>query len=270
MPSTIDQTFMRYLQSWLGGGDIHTDPRIVSDLDDIARGLVTGKSVMLKFGATGTDIGNGDDEDVWDLNGTIPDWTPPTQARIHDLYSSSASDTGGTGAGTVTVYGLGTAYALQSEVVVMDGTALVPTANEYVSIHRMTNDCAADNVGTVFAQAQTDATNTAAILPAKNQTGMAIFQVPADTQAVIKRYYVSVKRGTTVGAADVFLKVQPFGGAFQIKNERSIMLAGDSAIDHDFPIPLVVPAKSTIKVVGQPTASMSFAAGFDMVLEPDS
>lgn len=57
---------------------------------EVAKGNIPGHSFVLKFGEN-LDIDTGGFEDVWDVGGP---YVPPTQARTHDLASTSANDTG--------------------------------------------------------------------------------------------------------------------------------------------------------------------------------
>lgn len=84
----------------------------ISDEDSmlaIARGKFAHISHINKFGRN-PDIDTGTDpEDIWDVGGL---WVPPTAARIHDIASSSANDSGAllstgtadTGSGLTTLY----------------------------------------------------------------------------------------------------------------------------------------------------------------------
>jgi hypothetical protein len=67
---------------------------------EIAKGNVAGHSAVIKFGEN-PDIDSGSGfEDIWDAGGT---YAPPTQARIHDVASDNAADTGTTkSSGTAT------------------------------------------------------------------------------------------------------------------------------------------------------------------------
>ena len=70
----------------------------------VSEGLTPGYSRLNKFGRN-PDIGTATDpEDVWDAGGV---WVKPTQARIHDIASTSGNDAAaGSGALTIRVYGL--------------------------------------------------------------------------------------------------------------------------------------------------------------------
>ncbi len=234
---------------------------------EIGRGNVSGQSLLLKFGRN-SDVDTGAYEDVWDGGGT---WVPPTTARIHDIASSSASDTSaGTGARTVTIIGLNGSYAVTTETVTMNGTTNVPTVNSYVIIYRMyvvTAGSGATNAGTITATAQTDATVTAQISVGMAQTLMAIYQVPAGKTAYLRRYYASLNNATSATSADVRLSVKPFGEVYQVKHIVGLLSTGTSFVDYRYDLPLVIAEKSLIKLDANSSANnMDVSGGFDLVL----
>ena len=174
---------------------------------EVAAGKHPGLSSVNKFGRNG-DIDTGTiPEDVWTQGGT---WVAPTQARTHDLVSTSANDAAaGTGMRTVEIQGLDANWDLQSETVTLNGTTNVATANTYTRIFRMygaTWGTGLENAGVITATAQTDATVTAAINTGDNQTLMAIYTVPRNHTAYIAQVGASInKSGGVGGLADMVL-----------------------------------------------------------------
>jgi hypothetical protein len=154
----------------------------------VSHGTVEGYSTINKYGQA-LDCDNGVDTDIWDGADGVTStdiWVAPTTARVHDLVSASANDDGdpvGTGMRTVKVCGLtGWGAAETSEIVTLNGTSNVATANSYVIIHRMigqTFGSGGTNAGIITATAQTDGTITAAIQAAEGQTLMAIYGIPS-------------------------------------------------------------------------------------------
>ncbi len=98
---------------------------------EVAKGNVPGHSVINKFGRN-TDVTAA--EDIWGAGGN---WTQVTAACTSNFASSSASDTAaGTGARTLTIYGIDGSYADVSETLTLNGTSNVATANSYWHIYR--------------------------------------------------------------------------------------------------------------------------------------
>lgn len=70
--------------------------------------------------------------------GNIQNWTKLSSAETMDVVSSStADDLGGTGANTIFIIGVDNDYAEISEMLNMDGTTTVVTANSYLFINRV-------------------------------------------------------------------------------------------------------------------------------------
>lgn len=134
-------------------------------------------------------------EDIWDGGGT---WVAPTQARVHNIVSSSANDAAaGTGARTIRIYGLDASWNAQSEAVTLNGVTPVATTGSYTRIFRM--NCTSwgsgqTNAGDITATAVTDATVTAQISTGNNQTLMAIYTVPTGFSLYMTKviFYVNI------------------------------------------------------------------------------
>lgn len=165
------------------------EPETIANLDTdlaIARGLVPGIVQVNKFGAA-IDSVDMVKTDIWDGAALISNiWAAPTQARLHDISSTSTDDDGaplGLGARTIRIWGLQTWHLKETfEDIIMNGTTNVPTVNSYVIIHRMkmlTHGASGPNVGYISATAQVDGTVTAQISPTEGQSLMAIYGMPS-------------------------------------------------------------------------------------------
>lgn len=248
---------------------------------EIARGNVAGMVTINKFGRS-TNVDNGVATDIWDRANATNDvdiWVAPTQARTHDIVSSSASDDGspvGVGARTIKVFGLtGWGTKEVSEDIVMNGTTNVPTANSYVIVHRMqvlTKGATSSNVGLITATAQTDGTVTAQINAGEGQTLMAIYGIPSTQTAFVGRIYGSVNEAQgAAGNADVSLMVNPEPDAellnFITKHRFGLDDTGTSALSVNYYTPKVFAGPLIIKMqaIGG-TNDLSVSAGFDLIL----
>ena len=206
--------------------------QIVSTLPaalEIPEGEITGHYSVNKFGRC-TNADSADPTDIWDRANPTNDqaiWLAPTAARLHSLSSTSDNDgkTGApssTGARTVQVYGL-TSWdtAETSEVVTLDGTTAVITANSYVIIHRikvLTSGASGPNIGTITAAAAIDGTVTAQIQPLEGQTQMAIYGIPSTQRAFMTGFYGSLDRDSPVGAS-ALLKLL---WCFDVENQPTV------------------------------------------------
>lgn len=214
---------------------------------EVALGNVAGYGKVNKFGEA-RDCDSGDPTDVWDgSDGSTSTkvWEPPTQARVHDIDSTSVNDTSaGTGMRTVEVFGLEDWDSAEtSEIVILNGTTPVPTANSYVIIHRMigrTFGTLGTNDGIIIALAQTDGTETAIILAGEGQTLMAIYGVPSTQTLQIEFLRSDILRlpagsvkvdGTLLVKENANLATAAF-----ITKER-VQFTDERALNRPFPIP---------------------------------
>ena len=162
---------------------------------ETARGNILGVTTYNKFGRN-TDIDAGVTADIWD-GGYTGDvsliWVAPTQARIHDIKSSSSDDaSAGVGARTILIFGLTDWDTAEStENITLNGTSNVATSNSYVIIHRMrvlTKGATSVNVGVLTATAQSNNTITAQINAGQGQTQMAILAYPLRRRFIWKGF----------------------------------------------------------------------------------
>lgn len=232
-----------------------------------------------KFGRA-TDVDSGIATDIWDrANATDSQkiWTAPTSAVIHNIKSTSASDTAaGVGARTVEVSGL-VAFDTDevSEIVTLNGITDVPTVNSYIIIHRMevlTKGATSANVGTITVTAVGGGNPiTAQINVGEGQTLMAIFGIPSTQIGFMTNMYGSVQKVAT--GRDVIIKVlsnrEPQDELlnFNTKHVFTINGGGSSDIQHFFKPYKVFEGPCIIKMQASGDANnMDVSAGFDLVL----
>ncbi len=245
---------------------------------DVSLGLVANRHSVNKFGFT-DNADSGVDTDVWDgaANGSVT-WVAPTAARIHDIVSTSASDDGapvGAGARTIQVYGLTDWDTAEvSEVITLNGTTNVPTANSYVIIHRMkvlTKGATNVNVGNISATAQTDGTVTAYILAGEGQTQMAVYGIPTGSKLVVFDYYASVVKKTPSSSIESVVKLlfnpDPKTDLLNFATKHVNIVNSDFNLQHIFEPPNAFSGPGILKVeVNTDTMNAEVAAGFDAVL----
>ena len=182
---------------------ITTTPPFLRDFQlEVPRGRVASTEHINKFGRS-PNVDDAIATDIWDRANASNNqaiWTAPTTARTHQIDSTSSQDDGsppGTGARTVRLYGL-TAWNAAGETfedITLNGTANVPTVNQYVIIYRMEvlTSGTSINVGDIRATADTDGTITAQIQAGEGQTLMAIYAVPSTQSAYMVNFYLSVQ-----------------------------------------------------------------------------
>jgi len=249
---------------------------------DLMAGHITGIRGVNKFGRApnGVQITT---TDIWDLADATPTqsvYVAPTQARIHNIVSSSTSDDGnplGAGARTIRIYGLTSWTAKEvTEDIIMNGQTNVPTVNAYVFIYRMqvlTWGGTSINVGTIKATAVTDTSISAVILPLQGQTQMAIYAFSSLEIARLVSFYSSINKGGggTVGSNAILLindTPQVDELRFKVKHTAGMITPGTSHFQHFFEPYFSIQGPAIIKVAHIATAAdLDSSAGFDLLME---
>ena len=246
---------------------------------EVAKGNIPGHSGMNKFGRS-TNLDSGIDTDIWDGANAADDvdiWVAPTQARVHNIASSSASDDGdpaGVGARTIEVFGLTDWDTVESsETITMNGVGNVATS-AYVIIHRMrvkTKGATNVNVGKITATAVTDGTVTAQINAGKGQTQMSIFGFPSTQTFYMEQMYAYFNRaggGTRLVDVSLLFNPEPDTELLNFLTKHTLALeTGASGLSHFFIPPKVFPGPGILKVQGNGSAAdIDMSAGFDGVL----
>ena len=256
---------------------------LVSFSLEAARNRLRGVTTISKWGrnmdidqintATAVVIGR----DIWDLGIAGADiWVPPTAARIHALASSNDEDGAGgaTGALTIHIMGLDAAFTLQQEDLTLNGITSVNTVNAYTMIYRvivLTVGSTGRNLGNIDATAAVDGTVTARISISMNQSHMAIFQIPAAKTGFLLSTYAAIHKVGGAGTfADTGLMLKDFGAGWRHQDAFEVGIEGTSHVQHMYSTPLILPAKSYIKMVANPSkAAQDISAGFDIIMIDD-
>lgn len=261
--------------------DIYSPYVIAKDFFlEVSRGNITGMSSINKYGKA-TNCDNGIITDVWDRANSTDDqdiWVAPTQARVHQIVSSSTDDaSGGLGARTLRIYGL-TSWSTKetSEDITMNGTTNVATSNSYVIIYRMqvlTKGSSGPNVGTITATADTDSTVTAQIEATNGQTLMCIFAIPSIQTAYIPSMQFSLIKNASA-EAEVRLVVNPEPDAeltgFIVKHIRGIQGAGTSYVESNFGAPIKIIGPAIVKLQADASSNNVNVSGSLSILIEDN
>lgn len=214
----------------------------------VSRGQIQGHKTLFKFG-NNSDI-NGTLETIWSQGGI---YAYPAAATVMKVSSSDANDdAAGTGARTVTVFGLDVNYNEVSETVELDGQTEVLTTTQFIRVNRafvVTAGSGGTAAGTIYVGTGTvtagvPATIYAVITLGENQTTMALWTVPAG-------YTLYITGGTFSAASNNAAQyvlgkfvVRPFGGVF--RNAADITV-NSNVFRYDWEIPLAIPEKTDIE-----------------------
>ncbi len=180
---------------------------------DIAAGKVPNRGFRRIFGRN-ADVGP-TPETVWSVGGLYP-W--PTSAEKIQISSSAVNDgETGTGARTLHLFGLKADYALQDEIVILNGQNSVETDLEYLRVLKARILTAGDtggNQGTINIKDNADVVTLLSIEPTRNESLTAILTVPVGFTARIVSWYAATSSNKVVNAE---LHVRRFGQVFQCK-----------------------------------------------------
>lgn len=244
----------------------------------VARGLVAGHVGVDVFGEA-NNVDNRVLTDIWDRANATDDqdiWTAPTVARIHQIVSSSTSDSSaGVGARTIEIEGL-TSWDLKevSETITMNGTTNVPTVNSYVMINHMevlTKGATSSNVGVITATADTDSTVTAQIAVNNGHTLMCIYGVPSVQDMYILTFSATMGAAGAGKEVEVDLVTNPEPDVeltnFLRDFHVSINAAATSHLEHPHINPDKHPGPQLIKLQATGDANnMSVSGAFELML----
>ncbi len=219
---------------------------------EIVKGNIDAHNPIIHSGRN-MDIDAAAKEDIWDGGGDYPYLT---SAETLDISSDNVNDTfGGSGAESVTVFGLDGNLDFIFETKNLNGTTPVTTVKSYFRSFRMSNSSAQDAVGVIQAIATTSVvlqmqiTNAGEVF---NQTQMSMFTVPNTMLGFVLNWWGSMNAATLGASADpaatLELYVRPVGEVFQVKDTRGLAREGTSAFDAPFPCPLIVPEGADVKI----------------------
>ena len=246
--------------------------RVADFYFDVAIGDVRDHSSVNKFGRN-ADVDSAAAEDIWDGGGV---WNEPTIGQVYTMTSSSAADTSaGTGAQTVQVSGLiSSTGLLANETITLNGTSWVTLTNNYQMIHRLivlTAGSGGVNAGIITANANTDGNVTAQIAISNNQTLMAIYKIPADSDGCLLGYYASANKATgQTATVNTIVKAKPNGAVWQVKEIVGLIKDGSSNIQRKYLVPSCFEPLTILKMTMDSNVDdVDGSAGFDIVLHPN-
>ena len=209
-------------------------------------------------------------EDVWDQGGVL---SYLSSAETMDIVSGDPADKGtptaGTGARTITIYGVGNNYNVLQETVIMNGTTPVTTTSAFLRINRMhveTSGTNQTNVGNITATASTAGTVQASIGAGIGSTTKSQYTVPAGYFGFISAWSVGTLNNDQVQAD---LMTRSFEGSWVVRNRINFV---ESAFQQNFTTFLRVSPQSdirvqAIRVAGSGNVTVSTTYEFDLVKE---
>jgi hypothetical protein len=173
-----------------------------------------------------------------------------------------------TGASIFYVTGLDANFLLQKEFVVLNGLSNVPTAKSWLRQWRARvygPNTTSGAVGIITSTAQVDGTVTCQINDGNNQTLMAIYTPPFDTNAYLTSWWGTLSKRT--GAVSIIrLKAGTLDRIRYVIESRSLDNTGSSEFFHKFDIPQGITGALDVWVEADSNVNdTGVSAGFDIV-----
>ncbi len=243
---------------------------------EVAKGNISGSTVVHKFGAA-PDIDSADGfVDIWDggwIDNALKTYTFSTTADIDRVSSSNTTDTF-----DVEVQGLDTNYDLTVQTITLTGQTPVALTTSLIRVFRMKNVSATAASGTIFcfvnvattAGVPDTITNTRAVLTIGfEQTMMAIYTIPAGKTGYMTGRTAAINCKLS-GRCVVQMLMRAFGGIFQVKGSGSVDSEGTSMMEVKMTVPAKIPEKTDILIRGDSSVNnASLSATFEIILVDD-
>lgn len=277
------QTYLR-LQSILGEQSQISSPlnqaiaqdadaittRAITEETAIAIGLMTGYSIVNKFGRN-PDIDTGTvPEDVWEGGGLYTGFA--AAAETLQVFSSSANDTAaGSGARTFRITGLDSSYNVIQEIVTLNGVTPVTTSQTFLRAHTAQvltsgSSNAAFNAGTITVRQSTTTTNVMLVMDiGTNQTNCSAYTVPAGYTAYMQQVHGSV-RGSTSATCDGAIYVRAFGASPRLRRPFDISTNAPLSDSIYGGIPFSEKTDIVLRISATSANNADVAAGYDLIL----
>ena len=234
----------------------------------VVRGQVDGHSQVLVSGyntAVGTSY-----ETIWSESSI---YVYPASASVMEISSSNASDTvAGTGARTVTIYGLDGNYNQINETVSLNGQTAVNTTNSYLRVfHLMVNTAGSGGAaaGTIYAGTGTVTTgkpaNVYGVYTADGGSTACIYTIPAGYTGYIFDFLVSSAITTANAFSSIGLYARPYGGVFDNTIQGRCANGGAFVIPLNYPIAFSEKSDIEVRALSS-SASANVTANFSIVI----
>lgn len=235
-----------------------------AQLDVISMGFYHDLTDVHKFGsvaALGTAY-----ETIWTPGGQK---TYRTTATVFNVSSSSAADTAtGTGAQTVTLYGVDGNWANVEQTVSLTGQTLATVANMMICDRMIVNTGGSGetNAGTIYAGTGLATLGVPAVIEnqiaiGEAQTESCFYVVRANTEAYLVEFEVSVGTGKILTSG---IYAKPLGGVFNLRGKR---LTNAAPTAMDFRVPKKYAEKTIIEVRGKvDSTTAAVTADFELVI----
>lgn len=238
---------------------------------DVAAGRITGSKLVYKYGRNPNLDGIDVFESLWEGGGIYTGFDV-IEAQTVDVISTDANDTLlGTGARSITLYGLDGDYLEVSETLEMNGTAGVTSTIEFIRCDRAKVESAGSagyNEGTIDVTQTTSGIKFASLSIGYNSTMIAAYTIPAGKTGYVDRLFATFSGGKKAAYANIRLGIRLHGKVFLVDGEAALHSEGSSAVNMDFAYPKRLPEKTDIHIVAASSeTNVAISGAFDILLE---
>jgi hypothetical protein len=236
---------------------------------NISAGSLSGVGYIEKFGMN-VDV-DSNKETIWDGGGIYSYIASPETVAITSSQTSKDNATG-TGARTVEIQGLNSAYEVVTETLTVGGSAGTETFVRVFRAKVVTAGANGVNEGTISVTSQSTSTVLAQIgidgsgsnAAGRGQTFMALYTVPAGKTAYLTQWTVGAGKQNTDAVA--FILARPFDGN-GAWNSKDIITVSATTYSKDYKIPLQFTEKTDIEVRAYSTTNNSLVSStFNLIL----
>ena len=240
---------------------------------DLAAGLLTGYSVIHKFGRN-PNVGNSP-ETIWQHGGVYSYLSAPSTVYVSSNAPLVDNPTG-TGAQTVTVLGLDVNYNDVTETLPVNDTQ---GSVEFLRVYRAfvatagsigTNDgnvliaTAPNGGGTVLADIGTIGSGTTYGL---GQTQLALYTIPAHCTGYLS--HLTMGLGSYNDSGTILLLTREFGTGTAFRT-RDIMDIPGGSHHRNYSVPIKLPAKTDIEMRALCSTGTAVSASFEIILKENN
>jgi len=218
----------------------------------VQKGLVTNYSGLHKFGLN-TAVGSSF-ETIWDGNNT---YTYPSSSGTATATSSDTDDN----TGTVEIQGLDSNYDLATETLTIGGSA--GTTN-FIRVFRAimkTANTGNTNVGTITITVSS--TTVAQIRAGYGQTLMCVYTIPRKFNAFLMQIDVGSSKDLE---NEIRFIVKDISNG-NVWNTKAFITTRGGFIEKNYVVPVTIPEKTDIELIGKASATSSISGGFELILE---
>lgn len=230
----------------------------------VAQGLFQGVSIILKSGRNPAIASNSVPEDIWNGSAVYSGF-PTTEAEEFQVLSSSASDTG---TYTFSYLASATSNTYQTATVTLNGTTPVNTGITGIRSHTANYNAGSStgfNAGTITLRWRTTTSVIFHQMPiGTSQTYAAVYTVPAQSNAFIKRVFCEIHDSQSVSAQGA-LWIRTLNGSPRLR--RNFAVQTGSSFQEDVVGGLRIDPLTDITMrITAITATTVVVGGFDVIL----